>query len=244
MRILPIASTSVMVAAVLSISPADAQRASGAEGVNISGVWWASSYSPKVQPVGGGGLPFTAEGKAAYEKNMAGVKNGSIVDKARTLCVLDGIPRILETPYPFDIVQTPGQVSFIFEQNRDVRIVDFTQPLPDAETLADNPRYHGYNTAHWEGDTLVIQSVGFTDKTFIDAFGAPHTDEMHVTERIRTINGDKQLEDVVTVEDPKYYTKPWNARFVYDSHPEVNLETYVCGEKHRDLSTVKGVKGF
>ena len=189
-------------------------------------------------------MPFTPAGKAAYDKNVAGLKNGSVVDKSRTLCVLDGIPRILETPYPFDIVQTPGQVSFIFEQNRAVRLVDFKRPLPDAETLENLPRYHGYNTGHWEGNTLVIQNVGFTDKTFLDAFGAPHTEDMHVTERIRTSNGGKQLEDVVTIEDPKYYTKAWSARFVYDLHPEVQLETYVCGEKHRDLSRVKGVKGF
>jgi hypothetical protein len=238
-------SVALAAAAVcLAGSPADAQRAKGAEGADISGVWWARSYSPKIQPVGGGELPFTPAGKAAYEKNMAGLKNGSVVDKSRTLCVLDGIPRVLQTPYPFDIVQTPGQVTFVYEQNRAVRFVDFTRPLPDADTMADNPRYHGYSTGRWDGDTLVIQSVGFTDKTFIDAFGAPHTEDMQVTERIRTISGGQQLEDLVTVADPKYYARPWSARFVYESHPEVSLETYVCGEKHRDLSRVKGVKGF
>ena len=63
---------------------------------------------------------------------------------------------------------------------------------------------------------------GFNAKTFLDAYGAPHTDEMHVTERIRRINGGLQLEDVVTVDDPKYYARPFSARFLYDYHPEVS----------------------
>ena len=230
--------------ALLAGWSAHAQRAPGAEGADISGVWWAGSYSPNIRPVGGGALPFTPAGKAVYEQNMAGLKSGAVVDKSRTLCVLDGIPRVLQTPYPFAIVQTPGQVTFVYEQNRAVRFVDFKRPPPDADAMADEPRYHGYSRGRWEGDTLVIQSAGFTDKTFIDAYGAPHTEDMQVTERLRTLDGGRQLEDVVTVEDPKFYTRPWSARFVYDSHPEVSLDTYVCGEKHRDISRVKGVKGF
>ena len=73
---------------------------------------------------------------------------------------------------------------------------------------------------------------------------APHSDEMHVTERLQKINSGKQLEDVVTIEDSKNYTRPWSARFVYDTHPEVRLEAYVCGETHRNLSKVRGVRGF
>jgi hypothetical protein len=230
--------------ALLVAGTASAQRAPNAEGVDISGIWWAGSYSPRLLPSGGGDLPFTPAGKAAYEKNMAGLKNGSVVDKARTLCVLDGVPRILETPYPFEVVQTRGQVTFLFEQNRTIRIVPLTRPLPKPEVFEDNPRFLGYSTGHWEGDTLVVQSAGFNDVTFLDAYGAPHSDAMKLSERIRPVNGGKQLEDIVTVDDPENYSKPFSARFVYDSHPEAKLETYVCGEKHRDLSRVKGVRGF
>src|SRR4029079_11026963 len=83
---------------------------------------------------------------------------------------------------------------------------------------------------------LVIVTKGFNEKTFIDGNGVPHSDSLHVTERIRKINGGRELEDIATVEDPVMFTKPWSARFVYEQHPELRLDTsYTCGEKHRDI---------
>src|SRR5215470_2126464 len=76
-----------------------------ADAPDLRGVYWASEYRAKVQLVGGGDLPLTAKGKAAYEKNMAGLKSGSIIDAARKYCVPDGLPRVLATPYPFEIIQ-------------------------------------------------------------------------------------------------------------------------------------------
>jgi hypothetical protein len=233
--VLSVGATLVL-AAVLTSSDARAQKAPGAEGGDISGVWWTNSFSAKMQPVGGGDLPFTPTGKATHEKNMAGLTSGSVEDTARTLCTPDGVPRLLETPYPFQIIQTPGQVTIVYEMNHAIRLVDMLKPLASDEELSILPYYDGHSAGHWEGNTLVIQTAGFNEKTFIDATGAPHSDEMHVTERLQKINGGKQLEDVATVEDPKNYTRPWSARFVYDYHPEVRLEAYVCGETHRDIS--------
>src|SRR5258706_14542004 len=73
-----------------------------AEG-DISGVWWAASYSPKILVFGGGDPPLNDAGKTQYAKNQAGLKNGTIIDKARKVCVPDGMPRVLETPYPSEI---------------------------------------------------------------------------------------------------------------------------------------------
>jgi hypothetical protein len=83
---------------------------------DISGIWWATEYHPAIQVLGGGELPLTAAGKAAYEKNMAGLKDGSIIDYPRKFCTPDGVPRVLANPYPFEIVQAPpGQVTFLYE---------------------------------------------------------------------------------------------------------------------------------
>ena len=118
-------------AALAFAAPAEAQRGGGGRGaqnipvgtpggpiytaptpaLDISGVWWTESYSPKIQIVGGGALPYNDKGKAEYAKNMAALKDGSIVDEARHLCVPDGIPRILGNPYPFKIIETPGQTT-------------------------------------------------------------------------------------------------------------------------------------
>ena len=173
-----------------------------------------------------------------------GLKNGSVQDTARSLCTPDGVPRLLETPYPFEVIQTHGQVTMVCEENHVIRLIDVAKPLDNDETLANLPYYDGHSAGHWDGTTLVIQTAGFNEKTFIDATGAPHSDAMHVTEHLRRINGAKQFEDIVTVEDAKNDTKLRSARLVYDAHPEFRLETYVCGESHRDISKVKGVKRF
>jgi len=219
-----------------------AASAAGAGSGDVSGIWWTNNYSSEIRPMGGGALPFTPAGSDAYRKNAAGLKDGTVEDAARKFCVPDGIPRILATPYPFQIFQSPGFVTIVYEQNHVFRTIPLDRPVPKDEELVAYPYYSGNSFGHWEGDTLVVVTKGFNEKTFIDASGLPHSDQLHVTERIRTTNGGKTLEDIATVEDPVMFAKPWSARFVYDLHPEVRIDTaYICGEKHRDISRVRGV---
>jgi hypothetical protein len=209
---------------------------------DISGTYWATDYHAKIQPVGGGDLPLTAAGKAAYEKNMAGLKDGSLTDAARKFCVPDGLPRSLATPYPFEIIQAPpGQVTIIHELNHQVRVVALDKPLPTVKEQEVFPFYNGHSIGHFEGDTLVVYTVGFNEKTLVDATGTPHTDEMTTMERIRRTSP-TELEDVITIHDPEYYSRDWQARFVYKLRNDIRLEDYVCGEPHRDLSQVAGVR--
>jgi hypothetical protein len=208
---------------------------------DLSGTYWTTRYNAKIQLVGGGDLPLTAGGKAAYDKNIAGLKDGSKSDDARKLCLPDGVPRVLATPYPFEIIQAPpGQTTVVHELNHQIRTIAMNQPLNPEELIA-LPAYNGHSVGHFEGDTLVVETAGFNEKTFLDATGAPHTDELHTFERIRKVSP-TQLEDVVTIHDPEYYTRDWQARFVYELRNDVRLEEYVCGEPHRDLSGVAGVR--
>jgi hypothetical protein len=208
---------------------------------DISGTYWAASYSPKMQVLGGGEPPLNAAGRAAYETNQAGLKDGSIVDKARRVCVPDGVPRVLATPYPFEIFQVPaGQVTFLYEMNHQVRVIVMDKPLPPPQALIVDPRYNGHSIGRWDGDTLVVESAGFNEWTFLDASGLPHSDEMTTVERIRKVGN--QLEDVITIHDPAIYERDWQARFVYDERNDVRLEDYACNDTHRDLSGVKGVR--
>jgi hypothetical protein len=209
---------------------------------DISGIYWATEYHAKIQPAGGGDLPLTAAGKAAYEMNMAGLKDGSIADHARKFCVPDGLPRVLATPYPFQIIQAPpGQVTMIHELNHQIRVIAMDKPMPADKELIIFPYYNGHSVGHFEGDTLVIETAGFNEKTFLDATGAPHTDELRTLERIRKVSP-TQLEDVITIHDPAYYSRDWQARFVYALRNDAPIEDYVCGEPHRDLSSVAGVR--
>jgi hypothetical protein len=207
---------------------------------NISGVWWVQRYEPKIVPVGGGELPFTPAGREQYQKNIAGLKNGTMKDEARRICVPDGIPRLLSNPYPFEIVQTAGQVTIMYEVNHVIRPLYLGQSLPSAEDLEIFPRYIGYAAPRWESDTLVIESAGFHHDTYLDATGVPHSEQLRTVERIRRID-DRTLETVVTVTDPVIFTRPWQARFVYTLHPGERLRDYNCGESFRDISHVPGV---
>jgi hypothetical protein len=175
---------------------------------DISGTYWATAYSPNIEVLGGGEPPLNAAGNDAYEKNRTGLKNGTIVDKARRVCVPDGLPRVLATPYPFEIFQVPaGQVTFLYEMNHQVRVIFMDRPLPSEETLIVEPRYDGHSIGHWDGDTLVVESAGFNDVTFLDATGLPHSDEMRTLERIRKVGN--QLEDIITIHDPAMYASAY-----------------------------------
>ena len=229
-------------AALLAVSVLSGPAYGAAETPDLSGIYWTTQYNAKIQIAGGGDLPLTAAGKAAYAENVAGLKDGSIADAARKLCVPDGLPRVLATPYPFEIIQgPPGQVTIIYELNHQIRVITMNKPMPGEKELISFPYYNGHSVGHFDGDTLVVESAGFNDKTFADATGAPHTDEMRTVERIRKVNP-AQLEIVITVHDPKYYTRDWQARFAYNQRNDVRLEDYLCGEQHRDISSVRGVR--
>ena len=205
---------------------------------DISGTYWATEYQPKIQPIGGGELPLTEKGRAAYAKNVAGLKDGSVEDRARKYCTPDGLPRALATPYPFEIIKAPpGQILVVYEMNHMIRRIAMDAPLPSAESLVTAPYYNGHSVGRFEGDTLVVRTRGFKDETFLDATGAPHTDMLETTERIRRI-GATGLEDVITVHDPEYYATDWQVRFAYTQRTDVRIEDYICGFEHRDISSV------
>jgi hypothetical protein len=209
---------------------------------DVFGTFWVTRYDAKIEVLGGGDLPLTPEGKAAYETNIAGLKDGSISDASRRWCVPGGLPRVLANPFPFEIFNAPrGQVTFVYELSHMVRPIQMDQPLPSDKELIPYPYFNGHSVGRFDGDALVIETAGFNERTFIDATGAPHTDLMHTIERIRRISP-IQIEDVVTIHDPEYYTRDWQARFVYQQHDDLRLQDYVCGEQNRDISSVPGVR--
>src|SRR5215831_19035699 len=159
-------------------------NAAPAQWPDISGIYWTNSYSAKIQPVGGGDPPYKPEAMAAYRKNMELVKTFSLNDKARKVCTPDGVPRILQSPYPFEIVESPnrGEVHILYELNHVIRPVTMTKPLPSEEELETFPFYSGHSAGHWEGDTLVVETAGFNEMTFLDNLGAPHTDQLRTVE--------------------------------------------------------------
>jgi hypothetical protein len=122
-----------------------------------------------------------------------------------------------------EVLETPGQVTFIQEAFNQVRRVYLDEELIAAEDA--EPRFSGHSAGHWEGDTLVIETVGVKENARFN--GAPHSMNMRISERIRLI-GENYMENVVTVTDPEYLTAPWTWTFMYRRWPGYKIQEYVC----------------
>jgi hypothetical protein len=222
----------------LTLAGASSAGAAAADDArDLSGVWWIRTYNPRIDP-GVTAVVFTPAGKAIYDKNMTGLQNGSVVDLARKNCTPDGVVRIMASPYPFQIAQAPAQVTFSFELNNAVRTVIMDKPVPSPSEVTSTDSGHAYG--RWERDTLVVESIGFTDKTFLDATGLPHSEQLRVKEYFWKGAGGKELQYAAIVFDPKTYSQLWSQRYVYEKRPDVRLTNYVCGGKNRDISQIAG----
>lgn len=139
-------------------------------------------------------------------------------------CFPPGTPRIYLQPFPMEIVQTPPRVLMIFEFNHFIRQI-WTDGRGHNTDLG--PTWFGDSIGHWEGDTLVVDTIGLNDKTWVDRAGHPHSDQLHVVERIRRPEPN-MLQAGVTIEDPKAYTKPWGGQVTFQLHPTWNITEMVC----------------
>jgi hypothetical protein len=140
-------------------------------------------------------------------------------------CDPDGPPKLLNHPNPFEIVQTPGRVFMFFEEQHIWRTVWADgRPLPKDP----DPSYLGYAVAKWEGDTFVVDTIGFNDKQWADPFGNPRSEQMHLTERYRRLNHDT-LEQQIIIDDPKSYTKVWvSPPKLYKLEPGWEIAEWFC----------------
>lgn len=147
-------------------------------------------------------------------------------------CLPQGIPFVYLIPAPAKWMQTPGLTVIVSEGTNGVRQIYTDGRKPPAE--ADRqPMWQGYSTGRWEGDTLLIDAVGFNDKTRLDAMGHPHSEALHLTERYHRRDFG-HLDVATTIDDPKIYTKPFTIRYTELLQPDTDILEYVCQENERD----------
>ena len=127
-------------------------------------------------------------------------------------CLPPGMPAMMNMAYGMEVMQTKDKITFFSELNDALRRVYLDGRKPSQKVL-DDPTYAGYSTGHWEGDTLVVDTVSLNTNSFIEGF-SPHSDAMTIKERIR-FNPEGLLEDRITVTDPKALTKPWETVKTY-----------------------------
>jgi hypothetical protein len=150
-------------------------------------------------------------------------------------CLPVGVPRADLIGFPFKIVQTPGLIVMMYEADNTRRqIYTDGRKLP----LDPNPAWLGYSVGHWEGDTLVVESAGFTDKVWIDALGHPVSESLRVQERFeRRDFGHIDLQ--ITITDPKMYTRPISFRVTELLVPDSDILEYFCTENEKDRAHMR-----
>jgi hypothetical protein len=156
-------------------------------------------------------------------------------DDPEAQCLPTGVPR--QAPYPWRIMQNKDMMFFLFEGN----IHSYRQIFLDNPKHPDNwnPNWYGHSAAKWDGDTLVIDTIGFNDKFWFDFAGHPHTEQLHIIERFRRPDFD-HLEYDTTIDDPGAYTKPFvmHGKSSYASNTE--LMEFICNENNKDLEHIVG----
>ncbi len=208
---------------------------------DFSGVWQGGSLSFAVgnanaAALGPAGAP-TAPAKPepmpyteAAQKIRQGFLDRRGIDDPMARCLMVGVPRITSMPMPFQITQAKDQVLFLYESFHAFRIVPINKPHP-----ADvDSSFMGDSVATWDGDTLVVDVIGFNDKTWLGGVGTIHSDKLHVTERYTRTDYDTILYEV-KLEDPVVFTKPYNQRATIRLRANDRVREYECGENNEDI---------
>ncbi|HEV8393706.1 MAG TPA: hypothetical protein VGQ37_05495 [Vicinamibacterales bacterium] len=175
--------------------------------------------------------PLTAEGAERLRRNgQPGVFNPVLN------CLPDGIPHGDLLPEPFKILHSRGVIVMLYEVE-----TTFRQIFMDGRKLPIDPApaWQGYSVGRWQGDTLVIDTIGFNDVSWLDARGTPRSTEMRIEERIRRRDFG-HLELTITMTDPRTFTKPITIRVVAELMPDTDLLEHYCLENERDDRRMPG----
>lgn len=160
-------------------------------------------------------------------------------DNQSANCLPPGMPGIMSQPYPMEFLLTPGQVTIIIEAYSETRhIYTDGRPLPDDP----DPTFFGTSIGHWEGDTLVVQTVGFSPQTEIEPH-VPHSDKMQILEKFRLVDPNTMSIET-TVTDPEALTAPYVSNRILKRHRSWTIAEYICEQNNRNYVDRNGKAGI
>ena len=160
-------------------------------------------------------------------------------DDPESLCLPPGLPREDATPFPFQIYQLPDRLIFVYEGGAHMWRIVYTDGRKHSTDATDYPTYLGESIGHWEGDTMVVDSIGFKANSWLDAAGHPHTEKLHVIQKYTRTNLNN-LHIEATIEDPETYVKPWTTSWNISWMPGITPLEYVCQEENLDVKHLVG----
>jgi hypothetical protein len=221
------------------------QAQSPATPPDLTGVWGVfrggRGADPKLAPPPAGPLLLKPEYKKPYDERRAleaeANKRGEQLASSGAQCIPYGVPTMMSVAiYPVEFIQNPKQVTIISEAFSEVRRVYMNVPQSKPDDVA--PGYYGRSVGHWDGDTLVVDTIGI--KPSIGGYrGMPHSDQMRITERIRLVAPD-YLHDQITIDDPVVLEKPVTYTLGYKRMPNYEMVEFVC-DNNREFVDEKGV---
>jgi hypothetical protein len=211
-----------------SATPAETTAQSTVASHDLSGVWNASSGVYQFAAFSKDEPPMTPWGKAKFDaarpsQGPNGVKLSETNDRVYK-CSPPGMPYIYIQLFPMQIIQTPKEVIELFEYDHIVRHIYVDGRKHPANV---KPSYNGHSIGHWEGDTLVVDTIGLNGKNWLDRVGHPESAQMHILERIHRVD-EKTLQVDLKFDDAKSYTKPWTAQIRFLLHPDWDILEHIC----------------
>lgn len=176
-------------------------------------------------------VPFRPAALALYQERQANNWRGRPSER----CLPHGVTDFDTLPFPTKFIQTPAVTVILFEAYN-----TFRQIQTDGRALPVDPQpsWLGYSVGHWEGDTLVADTIGLNDKTWLDDSGHPHTEALHVVERFHRRDFG-HMETQITVDDPEAYTRPWTVTIQKSLMPDTELIEFIC-ENEKDYVHLVG----
>jgi hypothetical protein len=191
-----------------------------AQDLGSDGIWLPAHVADSAPK---GDTPFQPWAKQKFQENHALQRNPMDLR-----CLPPGVPRIMFMARPFEIVQTANRILFVYEGGAHV----WRQVWMDgrAHPKDPNPNWLGDSIGHWDGNTLVVDSIGFNDSTWLDDVGHPHTEQLHVIEKFKRTDSHTMKYDVL-IDDPGAYTKSWSTSSTLSFHPGERLAEDICLDK-------------
>ena len=218
---------STMILAVILVAQ------SAKETPDISG-FWANQYTPNLAQALGKEPPYTPHGLERW-------KNVDTKDDPTGVCLPVGPSRAFTAPFPFQLVQSPKMVALLFEYQTIYRMI-YMDGRPHPADIMDYPEFMGHSIGRWEGGTLVIDTVGINERSWLDTAGHEHSGQLHLIERIQKVD-ENHLKYTVTFDDPVFFTEPWSLTRTFTRGKDADrIMTYACNENNKDVEHLQSNK--
>jgi hypothetical protein len=198
------------------------------------GVWapiWVQDWADTKYVDKAVNVPFTAWGLQMFQERRSTLSRND----PEGYCLPPGVPRYTGTPYPFQMIQLPDRIVILYEGGSHTYRTIFMDGRKHAVGDKLNPTWMGESIASWEdNDTLVVDTIGFNGRTWLDYVGHPTSEKLHVIERYRRPDFNTLVYEA-TIDDPVAYTKPWSSSFKIPFREGWDILEYVCLENNKDL---------